>query len=150
MPDNDGQGLTWWGWARPETRPELRPGARRWLAATTGWQPRATPRVSDVQLPDSVLPEPTRRTLTAIVGPEHVHTDHATRLQHAGGKSYVDLMRRRAGVADAPDAVLTPADHEQVAAILTGCTQHGVAVVPFGGGTSVVGGVEPLRDGFSA
>jgi alkyldihydroxyacetonephosphate synthase len=53
-------------------------------------------------------------------------------------------------VATAPDAVLTPADHNEVLAILAACTRYGIAVVPFGGGTSVVGGVEPLRDGFSA
>ncbi len=150
MPEQNGRRLTWWGWASPQARPELRADARRLLAATTGWQARATPRVADVVLPDSALPDAARRSFTAIVGPDDVHTDHATRLNHAGGKSYVDLMRRRAGIADAPDAVLTPADHDQVAALLLACAHHAVAVVPFGGGTSVVGGVEPLRDGFSA
>ena len=46
---------------------------------------------------------------------------------------------------DAPDAVVAPGDHEQVAAVLQACAEAGVAVVPFGGGTSVVGGLEPLR-----
>ena len=53
-------------------------------------------------------------------------------------------------VSAAPDAVVRPADHAQVSAVLEVCAAHAVAVVPFGGGTSVVGGVEPLRRGFDA
>ncbi|HEX7293709.1 MAG TPA: FAD-binding oxidoreductase, partial [Solirubrobacterales bacterium] len=45
----------------------------------------------------------------------------------------------------APDAVLAPADADAVRRILGVCAAEGVAVVPFGGGTSVVGGIEPLR-----
>ena len=57
------------------------------------------------------------------------------------GKSYLDLLAQRAGdCEDAPDAVVAPADHEQALAVLQACADAGVAVVPFGGGTSVVGG----------
>ena len=67
------------------------------------------------------------------------------------GKSYPDLVRQRAGdCAGAPDAVLMPRDHDEVRAVLEACAGAGVAVVPFGGGTSVVGGLEPLRNGFEA
>jgi alkyldihydroxyacetonephosphate synthase len=45
----------------------------------------------------------------------------------------------------APDAVVLPADAEAVRRVLDICAAEGIAVVPFGGGTSVVGGVEPLR-----
>ena len=70
---------------------------------------------------------------------------------HAGGKSTLDLLRRNdSGVQDAPDAVLLPGTDDDVAAILRYCTQHGIAVVPFGGGTSVVGGLDPVRGRFSA
>ena len=44
---------------------------------------------------------------------------------------------------------MRPADHDQVAAVLRVCAEHGVAVVPFGGGTSVVGGLEAPREGFA-
>jgi alkyldihydroxyacetonephosphate synthase len=50
----------------------------------------------------------------------------------------------------APDAVVLPADAEQVQAVLGACAEHGVAVVPFGGGTSVVGGVDALRGAHHA
>jgi len=67
------------------------------------------------------------------------------------GKSYLDLLAQRAGACeDAPDAVVAPADHEQALAVLQVCAEAGVAVVPFGGGTSVVGGLEPLRGPFEA
>nr|WP_281372105.1 FAD-binding oxidoreductase [Modestobacter versicolor] len=52
------------------------------------------------------------------------------------------MLRRRSGDAsDAPDAVLSPGSTEDVVAVLRTCSEHGVVVVPFGGGTSVVGGL---------
>ena len=73
------------------------------------------------------------------------------RIRHAAGRSYPDLIRLRTGrLEQAPDAVLRPADAAGVEAVLDACTAAGVAVVPFGGGTSVVGGVEAIADGHSA
>ena len=60
--------------------------------------------------------------------------------------SYPDLVRLRSGrLASAPDAVVMPGSPEQVAALLEICSREGIAVVPFGGGTSVVGGVDAAR-----
>ena len=73
------------------------------------------------------------------------------RIGHAIGRSYSDLVRIRSGDASsAPDAVVLPDSAEQVAAVLAACAEHRIAVIPFGGGTSVVGGVEPVRDGMDA
>ena len=93
------------------------------------------------------LPEarPLPDSVRGCVESSAVHGDHEQRLRHAAGRSYPDLVRLRAGrPGGAPDAVITPRDGEQVACLLEACAQDGVAVVPFGGGTSVVGGVEPL------
>ena len=77
--------------------------------------------------------------------------DRLARVAHALGKSYPDLVRIRSGDgSSAPDAVVYPASHDEVAAVLELCSAHRVAVTPFGGGSSVVGGVEPRRDGFVA
>ncbi len=77
--------------------------------------------------------------------------DHADRVRHAAGKGYPDLVRLRAGTpAGAPDAVLYPSSHEQLRALLAACSRLSLALVPFGGGTSVVGGVEPLRGSHRA
>jgi alkyldihydroxyacetonephosphate synthase len=72
-------------------------------------------------------------------------------MQHLGGKSTPDLLRRRLDDAQpAPDAVVSPADHDEVAAVIRRCAEQGIAVVPFGGGTSVVGGVDPVRGAHRA
>jgi alkyldihydroxyacetonephosphate synthase len=83
-------------------------------------------------------PRPADRPL----GEANVRTDRESRLRRAGGKSYLDLLRRREGDAsDAPDAVVLPGTTDETAALLTACGDLGVVVVPFGGGTSVVGGL---------
>ena len=77
--------------------------------------------------------------------------DRLARVSHALGKSYPDLVRiRRGDASSAPDAVVYPASHEEVQALLELCSARRVAVTPFGGGSSVVGGVEPRRDGLVA
>ena len=109
-----------------------------------------TPSVSldEVRLRPSALPDSVREKLAAVAD---VRGDRATRVAHSGGKSYKDLIRRRTGDAeDAPDAVVLPDSHESVRSVLEVCADLGVAVVPYGGGTSVVGGVEPIRAGFEA
>jgi len=70
---------------------------------------------------------------------------------HAAGKGYPDLVRLRAGSPQgAPDAVLYPESRKQLRELLGECARASIAVVPFGGGTSVVGGVEPLRGKHAA
>ena len=77
--------------------------------------------------------------------------DDAARVGRCRGKSYLDLLRQRAGdCEDAPDAVVAPADAREAQQVIYACSEEGVAVVPFGGGTSVVGGLEPLRGRFGA
>ncbi|MGH7291100.1 MAG: FAD-binding oxidoreductase, partial [Myxococcota bacterium] len=81
---------------------------------------------------------------------QYVSDDYG-RLLRSGGKSTLDLLRRRdSSVQDAPDAVLLPADEDQIAAILRHCAQRSIAIVPFGGGTSGVGGHDPIRGDFKA
>lgn len=88
--------------------------------------------------------------LAAIVGADNVLVDHQTRLHRTRGKSTPDLLKLRAGDgSDSPDAVVRPADHDQVAAVIEWCVNRHVALVPFGGGTSVVGGLAAKRDGFA-
>jgi alkyldihydroxyacetonephosphate synthase len=78
-----------------------------------------------------------------------VLTDDTSRRLRTRGKSTPDLLRARAGdLTDAPDAVLRPADADQVQAVLDVAVRHRVAVVPFGGGTSVTGGLVARREGF--
>ena len=76
--------------------------------------------------------------------------DDATRTLRTRGKSTPDLLRARSGdLTDAPDAVVRPDGHDEVLAVLAWASEHRVAVVPFGGGTCVTGGLAARRDGFA-
>jgi alkyldihydroxyacetonephosphate synthase len=134
--------MKWWGWGAPEKRLEIGEGARAMLREDLG-EPQPAERVAleDIRMPAArPLPE---RVLRAA-GDGQVLTGHADRVLRAGGKSYPDLFRARTGeLPAAPDGVVTPESAEQVEAVLQACAGEGVAVVPFGGGTSVVGGVDP-------
>ncbi|MGI9082159.1 MAG: FAD-binding oxidoreductase [Thermoleophilaceae bacterium] len=141
--------MRWWGWGDDEHAFSLSAPAADLLRAELGMEgSERGPRVAieDVALPESGLTAPARHALEAAVGSEHVQDDRAARVTHAVGKSFADLVQMRTGDgSSAPDAVVAPGSEEQVAAVIAACVAHGVAVIPFGGGTSVVGGVAALR-----
>lgn len=143
--------LTGWG---PATGPhELPAAARKWLRREIGWTPRSTPaeELAAVTTGATMLPDSTSAGLIEIVGDEHVRTDGPSRLRRGAGRSYLDLIRRRGGdVSGLPDAVVLPGSHDEVLAILTRCVKDDIAVVPFGGGTSVVGGLAGGAGGHRA
>lgn len=146
-------GMSWSGWGDAVRKPPMPATGQAFLARRIGLKPGFTPAVAlgAVSVNPSALPVAAEALLTQAVGAQHVRTDHETRVSRSGGKSYPDLVRRRTGDALlAPDAVVFPANADEVAAVLRICSAEGVAVVPFGGGTSVVGGVEPLRGQFAA
>lgn len=130
-------------WAAEKT--DLPAHALRWLRSRTGLTDVTTPDHALVA-PDSALPERARAMLADIVGDEHVLVDAAGRLGRTGGLSYLDLLAHK-GVGDVPvpDAVIVPADPVEAGRVVTACAEIGVGVIPFGGGTSVVGGVRALR-----
>jgi alkyldihydroxyacetonephosphate synthase len=145
--------MRWWGWGDPEHGPALNPHTLELLRETVGIAetPRAPVALDSVKLPPTRLDEDARAALVAVVGADAVRDDRLERVAHAAGKGYVDLVRMRAGEpAGAPDAVVLPDTHARLRALLELCASRGLAVVPFGGGTSVVGGVEPLAGGHAA
>jgi alkyldihydroxyacetonephosphate synthase len=145
--------MKWNAWGDPATAKPLSDGIRTLLVQALGVDaaPGAELDAGDVRLRPSALSDADRAAMVAIVGADHYVVDDHDRLLRAGGKSTLDLLRRKdVGVQDAPDAVLLPADEDQIAAILRHCAQRSIAVVPFGGGTSVVGGLDPIRGDFKA
>ena len=145
--------MRWWGWGDPAHPPALGAHALDFLRETVGVAVRPRPPVAlgAVHLAAPALSEATTAALREIVGAEGVRDDHVERVLHAAGKGYPDLVRLRAGLPEgAPDAVVRPSDREQLRAVLDRCAQASVAVVPWGGGTSVVGGVAPLRGEHAA
>ncbi|WP_035841420.1 FAD-binding oxidoreductase [Kitasatospora azatica] len=135
-------------WGDPAHRTTLPAAAQETLAAFGVRTPEKPP----VELDRLPLPEPAvdLAALAEAVGAEHVTATPAARLAHTRGWSTPDLLRLRAGDAsDAPDAVAYPGSHEEVVALLECCERLGYAVVPYSGGTSVVGGLAPERAGFA-
>ncbi|MEU7000468.1 FAD-binding oxidoreductase [Nonomuraea sp. NPDC046570] len=144
--------MLWSGWGDPAKAADLPEPVRELLHDLLGVRAPATPAaaLSEVRLPPPALPGSALARLTGAVGAEHVRTGDETRIRHTRGKSTPDLLRIRAGDgSDAPDAVVLPGSHEEVLQVLRACAEERVAVVPFGGGTSVVGGLAAARDGFA-
>jgi len=144
--------LSWSGWGDPALATPLPDGLsallRQALGITGG---RAAPAsIEDLELEPVRLVPRAAAELEAVVGKVNARGDHEARARHALGKSTLDLLRLRAnGPIAAPDLVLMPADHDEVLALLRICARHGVAVTPFGGGTSVVGGLAPEAAQFA-
>jgi alkyldihydroxyacetonephosphate synthase len=156
MPHSTARGpapeLSWSGWGDPAERAELPDEVRKLLSDALGVKPPAAAAVgmAELKLPPSRLGAATIERLSAIVGAANASAQDEARIRHTRGKSTVDLLRLRAGdVADAPDLVLAPGTHEEVLELLRACSEDRVAVVPFGGGTSVVGGLAPEAERFT-
>ncbi|MFH1177534.1 MAG: FAD-binding oxidoreductase [Acidobacteriota bacterium] len=124
----------WNGWGFEGESLAASEASQRWLEARIG---RGDPLAS---VPESAVaaapprPVPDLGVTTA--------SDLPTRLRHACGGSFPDLITLRTGaIAALPDAVAFPASHDEVVCVLSRAAAAGVAVVIRGGGTSVVGGV---------
>ena len=135
-------------WGDPASAAALPDSARGLIELAFGLA--ETPAATSVTVPPSALSDELLDSLRGVLGAEHVLTDDETRRLRTRGKSTPDLLRARAGdLSDAPDAVVRPGSHDDVAAVLAWAVEHHVAVVPFGGGTCVTGGLAARRDGFA-
>lgn len=134
----------WDAWGSEAAR--LPAAARAIMATVLPGKTHPVRRRAVPALTPSLLSDADLDALAGVVGRDQVTRDDEVRLLHLGGKSTPDLLRRRLDDPQAaPDAVASPADHDEIAAVLSLCAERGIAVVPFGGGTSVVGGVDPAR-----
>jgi alkyldihydroxyacetonephosphate synthase len=138
----------WWGWGDPGKHVELGPDAVDMLSSQLGpAQPAERVEIGEVGMPEA---RPLPESVVMAAGGS-VLTSQEHRVRRAAGSSYPDLIRLRTGrLEEAPDAVVMPSGAEEVASILRACAEAGVAVVPYGGGTSVVGGVAAVRGGFDS
>jgi alkyldihydroxyacetonephosphate synthase len=152
----EARAVKWWGWGWEDTsRPiEGFPVLWRYLQTRLKVDPavhRPVPPIDQVRIPPSLLSPDELAELEKVVGEGNVSTDHRDRVAHVLGRSYKDLVRLRSGsIYRAPDAILFPEDEGSVTGVLAIARRRRYAIVPFGGGTSVVGGVEPLADGTYA
>ncbi|WP_336205870.1 FAD-binding oxidoreductase [Nonomuraea sp. LPB2021202275-12-8] len=145
--------MLWSGWGDPAKARELPEQVRRLLHDLLGVREPTAPAAAleSVRLPPVALEPGQVRAFADLVGARHVLTSDEARVRHTRGKSTPDLLRMRAGDGtDAPDAVVLPGTHDEVLEVLRLCAAERVAAVPFGGGTSVVGGLAASRAGFAA
>jgi len=141
-------GRRFWGWGRDDAAPE--PAHAQAIARNfaerfgTDATLAPEPRIEDIELPEPRVAVP--NALAACC-----QADPLSRASHTYGKSYRDIIRGlRGDFAAAPDFVAFPRDETEVAAVLDWCGSRGVAAIPYGGGSSVVGGVEARREGPGA
>ena len=130
-----------WGWGYEDEQPspeDLR-GAAAFLTDRLGFgsrDPEQAVPLSEVSLPAPRLGAPA--PLAPICA-----TDDYARALHCYGRSYRDIVRAfRGRFEHPPDVVVHPRDERELQATLDWALSAGAAVIPFGGGTSVVGGVE--------
>jgi alkyldihydroxyacetonephosphate synthase len=138
--------LSFWGWGYADRFPdedERRATAER-LERELGFPERPLldpPTMEEASVPDPRVGAPDLDCCTA---------GRAARIRHTYGRAYRDLVRGFRGEFDpAPDVVARPRDESEVGDVLAWAAREGVAVVPYGGGTSVVGGVEFGGEGYA-
>ena len=93
---------------------------------------------------EEVALRPSRLASPEVSRPGLMTDDRHERLVHSYGRAYRDVVRAHRGAfSSPPDLVAFPADVDEVTEVLERADSLGAVVIPFGGGTSVVGGVEP-------
>lgn len=143
--------MKWWGWGSVDVEFPMahKPILWPWICEQVGLPADAKPTKpvprSAVVLPPPVTNGAFLAAVQKVLKPEQILQSEDERLLHAYGKSYPDLLRvRRGEVGQAPDVVILPAAHADVEAVVRAAQAHNVCVIPFGGGTNIVGGVNPL------
>jgi alkyldihydroxyacetonephosphate synthase len=137
---------SWWGWGTVEealSEQETRDLVSRVATLLPGHD------LTDHQPPDpNTLGLPTPRiTPPASLAPL-CSADPVDRAGHARGKAFRDVVRNLQGRLDhVSDLIARPRREQDVIDLLDWCAREGIAVIPYGGGSSVVGGVEPRFDG---
>jgi len=133
-----------WGFEGDQVaQDELRWFESTWsrVLGTDSFSATPAPQLADIELRQPRVSPPA--SLAAVCS-----TEKYDRAAHTYGKSVIDLARMLArDFSNPPDVVAYPRTEEETVALLDWAGASGIAVTPYGGGSSVVGGVEPTADG---
>jgi alkyldihydroxyacetonephosphate synthase len=140
--------MKWWGWGHPDVsfpmheRPKLWP----WIEKNLGAKHEAKDPIIDLNqiiLNKPILNAEFMTELARVLPADSILSSHEERVAHSYGKSYPDLLRIRKGIIlRSPDVVIYPKSHEEVLNIVQLAVKHHVKLIPFGGGTNIVGALE--------
>ncbi|MCA9665078.1 MAG: FAD-binding oxidoreductase [Myxococcales bacterium] len=136
---------SYWGWGFEDAQPtadEIARTVKRFgpiLGRRADEVKARTPRpLDEVDFPAPRIAAPANAELAALVSAER-----RDRAAHAYGRSFADVLRGFCGdYPHPPDLVARPRDERELLALLEWCSDQRVAAIPYGGGSSVVGGVE--------
>ncbi|MCH9814906.1 MAG: FAD-binding oxidoreductase [Actinomycetia bacterium] len=134
-------------WGVPLEPVEVNEATEAYISAEIGeaTTPSQIAPLADLLPEDSSLSAQDQEAIAAVVGPGHLSVDAGDRLTHTVGCSLTDYLRLRdQGAKTGPQAIVRPTSTSQIAELLAVCSRRGINVVPYGGGTSVVGGLEHL------
>jgi alkyldihydroxyacetonephosphate synthase len=138
----------WWGWGYEGEgiSPKERDGFIRLVSQVFGrtFSQKRPPAVEQLALAPPRLAQP-------ALGGVPLDISTRERVRHSLGMAYRDVVRALSGqIEHVVDAVVYPRNEQEIARVLEVCGEHRIAVIPYGGGTSVVGGIEPdIGEGFA-
>lgn len=137
----------WWGWGTVDRHFDAQATLKFMTAIKAVLPHRASSAPVALPSPERHSIPPTKLSVEFISAwkTRGLSTDSFERLCHATGKSYYDLLRLRSGHLDRyPDGVLFLEKKTDLTALFADAHTYGVTLIPFGGGTSVVGGIEAV------
>ena len=146
MTSAPGTARSWWGWgntAEEATGAEVKSLVDRSAALLPNhdFTDHPPPEASSLEVAPSRVVAPA--SLAALCSDQPID-----RIAHARGKAFRDVVRNLLGrIEHVPDLVARPRAEQDVVDLLDWCTRDGIPVIPYGGGSSVVGGVEPRFEG---
>jgi alkyldihydroxyacetonephosphate synthase len=144
----------WWGWGDldqrfdVENRENIMPFMRENLGMALEHERFNDPSLDEIDLPSPRIGEEVLSELRELCGPENVSTGKFQRVSHCMGKSYRDTLRMRMRIIKRPvDAVVWPREEDEIVGMMRLAEENDLELIPFGGGSSVTGGVEPMAEG---
>ncbi|WP_166259302.1 FAD-binding oxidoreductase [Marinobacter salicampi] len=128
----------WNGWGDDSFHLDLPPAGREFLVERVG---------PGEPLPDASLEAVCAKVPQSRIEPDQlIDTSAETRVRHARGQSLPDWLAMRSGRIDPfPDGVATPVNAQEIRDLLAYANRHGVVLIPYGGGTSVAGHINPAQ-----
>ncbi|WP_201620248.1 FAD-binding oxidoreductase [Psychrobacter maritimus] len=132
----------WNGWGNISINKKVSPHGAKLIKSHIG----KTKKLSSVSLQQVLKTVPKSRLPAAMTKLATVSIDKEVRLRHARGQSFPDWIAMHSGAFEVfPDGVAFPESTADVGTLLTLASEHDLIVIPFGGGTSVVGHINPQK-----